>query len=348
MRQHALIGALFVAGSQAQAAPVALGEDELKAAVVGKTVKIDTPLGIPVTVQISANGLMHGTAAAPLSLYLGSAKDRGRWRIKDGKLCQKWFKWLDAEESCLAIKQDGLKFYWRKDDGKIGTATIEPGPPMLAGSSASGLGLPPAPEDPMPAPPVADVLSPAPEAVAVPRNVAMVTEAPRPPPLRRPTLASAAVASIASPPNTREAIAEPQLVELPRAAPRHPAANVSLAALNLPHAPIEARETREAEALPIDPFDGAAQPMRWAADLATLAALEHRWCLPDAFSRGPSPPREDVALPPTAAIELEAAPSLVSIAFEQVYPGELPLHEAACLTASPALLHVPPASVALR
>ena len=51
MRQHALIGALLFAGAGAQAAPVPLSEDELKAAVAGKTVAIETPLGLPITVN---------------------------------------------------------------------------------------------------------------------------------------------------------------------------------------------------------------------------------------------------------------------------------------------------------
>lgn len=336
MRQYALIGALVLAGETARAAPVALSEDELKAAVVGKTVKIDTPLGMPLTVQIAANGLMHGTASAPLALYLGAAKDRGRWRVKDGKLCQKWFKWLDAEESCLTIKLDGQKVYWRKDDGRTGTAMIEPGPPVLAGSSASGLGLPPNPDaEPKVAAAHAPKPAPAPRPIAAPRAVAAVHVLPRPAPDAPPSTAIA---------ETVAGESEPHLVEPPRVLKRH-AADTGRLAMLASYAPAGGPPPPPAEApsgpASSDPFDAEAQPMRWAADLAAIATLEHRWCLPDAFGRGPAPPRGDVGLPQGTAFELDATPTLAAVLFEQSYPGELPLHEAACLTAAPALLLVP-------
>ncbi len=352
MRQQALIGALMVATAQAQAAPVALSEDELRTTVVGRTIKIDTPLGTPLTVQIGANGIMQGTATGALALYLGSAKDRGRWRVKDGKLCQKWFKWLDAEESCISVKQDGLKIFWRRDDGKTGTAMIEPGPPMLAGATASGLGLPPPPGEPeaavtealphtatppaiAPRPPEpvarsAAVARPKPPAPVVPRVAPMVLEVPR---------------SQGEPPADLVASEEPQLIEVPRVVARRPPSNIRLAAF-APQRPI----AQPAPLAPADddPFAAETQPMRWAADVNTIAAIEHRWCHADTFGRGPASPRHASTTPVSADDDLEASPNLLAIFYETSYPGELPLHDAACLTAEPALMHVPILPTKLR
>ena len=76
--------------------------------------------------------------AKDLAPMLGSATDRGRWWIADNQLCHKWFRWFDAEVHCLVIRQDGTRFFWQRDDGETGTATLvaqgdrgaEPGLPV--------------------------------------------------------------------------------------------------------------------------------------------------------------------------------------------------------------------------
>ncbi len=104
--------------------PGALTGDAIKQTVTGKTVNLDTPLGTPITIVYKDNGTMSGTAGAALSIYLGASADRGRWWVADGRLCQKFFKWLEGETSCLRIRQDGPRIAWTRDDGKKGTATI--------------------------------------------------------------------------------------------------------------------------------------------------------------------------------------------------------------------------------
>ena len=61
---------------------------------------------IPITYH--GNGLMSGKAGV-LEYFLGAEADRGKWWVANGKLCQKWFKWLDAQPSCMQLKQDGDK-----------------------------------------------------------------------------------------------------------------------------------------------------------------------------------------------------------------------------------------------
>ena len=86
-----------------------------------------------------------------------------------------------------------------------------------------------------------------------------------------------------------------------------------------------------------DPFEARREPMRLAADLAAIGALEHRWCHANAFARGPEHPlrREDREI--QSGAEPLNTPSLLAVAQEQVYDGELPLHEPACLTEAPAI-----------
>ncbi len=96
---------------------------ELETLVPGTHIELDTPISTVVPVQFGENKLMTGQANG-LASYLGSEKDRGRWRITGDKLCLKWFRWFESEERCLVILQDGSRIYWNDGDGETGTATI--------------------------------------------------------------------------------------------------------------------------------------------------------------------------------------------------------------------------------
>jgi hypothetical protein len=148
MRRHTVLAAFLFASWPVQAEPVALDDEALKHAVAGKTVHLDTPLGIAIPIVFHGNGMMSGQAGV-LSYILGAEKDRGRWWIAEGKLCQRWFNWLDAKPNCMRVQQDGSKVFWQSDDGKSGTATIASALPPGAKSAPSGLGGP-ANEEPRP------------------------------------------------------------------------------------------------------------------------------------------------------------------------------------------------------
>src|SRR5262252_10946775 len=121
--------------------PVELDNATLKETVAGKTVHLDTPFGVAIPITYHANGLMSGTAGV-LEYFLGAQADRGRWWVSNGKLCQKWFKWLDAQPSCMRLKRDGDKITWRRDDGLSGTATIASGLALGAEAAPRGVGGP--------------------------------------------------------------------------------------------------------------------------------------------------------------------------------------------------------------
>jgi hypothetical protein len=141
MRSVFLAAVCVLAGGPAYAQPVELGDEALKQTVVGKTVNLDTPFGVSIPITYHGNGLMSGKAGI-LESFLGAQADRGRWWVANGKLCQKWFRWLDAEPSCMQLKQDGNKILWRRDDGLSGTATIASAPPPEAEAAPHGLGGP--------------------------------------------------------------------------------------------------------------------------------------------------------------------------------------------------------------
>lgn len=141
MRRFIVAGVCVLAGWPAYAEPLVLGDEALKQAVAGKTIHLDTPFGVAIPITYHGNGLMSGKAGV-LEYFLGAHADRGRWWVANGRLCQKWFKWLDAQPSCMQLKQDGDKIAWRRDDGMSGTATIASALPPGAEAAPHGLGGP--------------------------------------------------------------------------------------------------------------------------------------------------------------------------------------------------------------
>ena len=108
-----------------------LGAGDIKQTFTGSRIELDTPLGTTIPVQFTNDGLMSGQAGS-LASVLGAAKDRGRWWVKGDRLCTKWFRWFDAEEQCLTIHLKDERVFWRRDDGKKGTATIVERPTIVA------------------------------------------------------------------------------------------------------------------------------------------------------------------------------------------------------------------------
>jgi hypothetical protein len=114
---------LLLAPAAAMAEPMKLGAGDIKQTFTGSRIELDTPLGTTIPVEFTDDGLMSGNAGS-LASVLGAAKDRGRWWVKDDRLCTKWFRWFDAEVQCLTIHMKDERVFWRRDDGKKGTATI--------------------------------------------------------------------------------------------------------------------------------------------------------------------------------------------------------------------------------
>ena len=122
LRQFLILIGLGICGTAA-ADPVKISGTMLQKLVPGSTVNIDTPLKAKLPVKYNEDGTISAHAGA-LAFYLGSNADHGRWWILGGNLCQKWDKWFDAETSCMELSREGTKIWWRKDDGREGTATL--------------------------------------------------------------------------------------------------------------------------------------------------------------------------------------------------------------------------------
>jgi len=125
-------GALLLAAGLTLTANSALGAesgklvgDELKQAIVGKTVYLNVS-GFELPIRYAANGRMTGkmgTVAASLSRGDG-ASDSGKWWVADDQLCQKWTSWMDSKQYCYKLTRKGATVRWVRNDGRSGTARI--------------------------------------------------------------------------------------------------------------------------------------------------------------------------------------------------------------------------------
>jgi hypothetical protein len=112
----------FGSAGDTTAEPAKLTGEALRQAVSGRTVLIETPIG-PLPIRYRSDGTMAGLAPAIVP-SLGTEKDQGQWWIVDDRLCQRWFRWLDAKQYCFKLHRTGATVHWQRDDGLSGTATI--------------------------------------------------------------------------------------------------------------------------------------------------------------------------------------------------------------------------------
>ena len=126
MRALLLAAAIALPATAALAAgPTKLIGDELRNAIVGKTVYLNIS-GFELPVRYAANGRMTGkmgTITASLSRGDG-ASDSGKWWVADDQLCQKWTSWMDGKQYCYKLTRQGSKVQWVRHDGRSGTARI--------------------------------------------------------------------------------------------------------------------------------------------------------------------------------------------------------------------------------
>ena len=98
-------------------------DDRIRQLVSDRKVLLRTHVSIVVPIVFEANGRMTGEAGS-LSFFLGASRDKGRWWVKKGKLCQKWQVWLDRDVHCIRLTKRRGTIWWHADDGKQGTARI--------------------------------------------------------------------------------------------------------------------------------------------------------------------------------------------------------------------------------
>lgn len=118
----------------AKAEQVRMTGEDIKRAMPGALLEIDTPLRISIPVKVHNDGLMSAEAGA-LGLTLGATKDRGRWWTDGDKLCMKWFRWFDAKVRCMVLHRDGNRVHWAEGSGESGTATITEATPVVVAAA---------------------------------------------------------------------------------------------------------------------------------------------------------------------------------------------------------------------
>jgi Bacterial SH3 domain len=192
--------------------PVALSGSEMRGAVAGATVEIDTPIGTKVPVKYAADGSVSGEAGS-VAFFLGSAQDHGRWWVAREKLCHRWTTWFKGETTCLTVILDGQKIKWTRDDGDTGSATLLPKATIVAArqlsQQRSTLG---GPVDAVPAPRVTAAAAPLP--ADLPRFVQAAAIAPPAKTIApRPAVAPAAVAK--TQPAAKQKVAKRKTVPMP-------------------------------------------------------------------------------------------------------------------------------------
>lgn len=112
----------FGLATSALAEPSNLTGEALRQAVSGRTVLIEAPIGT-FLIRYESDSTMTGQAPT-LVASLGSEKDQGQWWVTDDRLCQRWYRWLDAKQYCFRLQRAGATVHWLRDDGLSGTATI--------------------------------------------------------------------------------------------------------------------------------------------------------------------------------------------------------------------------------
>lgn len=98
-------------------------DDRIRQMISDRKILLRTHVGAVIPIEYDADGRMRGEAGA-LAFFLGSSRDRGRWWVAKGKLCQKWRIWLDRDVYCMRLKERRGTIWWQADDGKSGTARI--------------------------------------------------------------------------------------------------------------------------------------------------------------------------------------------------------------------------------
>jgi hypothetical protein len=128
MRKIVLMTALLMLAGSAHASdePVLLTGKDLRAAVSGKTIYIQTPIGAEIPIRYLPNGTMTGASSVHLAALAGEqvSTDKGRWWVRRAELCQQWNSWSNGRPHCYRLHATGSSVSWSRNDGETGTARL--------------------------------------------------------------------------------------------------------------------------------------------------------------------------------------------------------------------------------
>lgn len=129
MRKTVLIAAaslMLASTAHASDEPVLLTGKDLRSAVSGKTIYIQTAIGAEVPIRYQPNGTMNGSSSVHLAALAGEEvnADTGRWWVTRAELCQQWNKWSHGRAHCYKLRASGKTVHWSRNDGETGTARL--------------------------------------------------------------------------------------------------------------------------------------------------------------------------------------------------------------------------------
>ncbi|MGX5668385.1 hypothetical protein ACWKW9_20690 [Rhizobium daejeonense] len=98
---------------------------EIKTLIEGKTVRLNTSLGLQLPLRYRSNGVVAGNISSFSMARMFAPKEEGRWWVNANRLCQKWPTWYDGRTFCFSIRGAGKnRITWVRDDGAKGSAII--------------------------------------------------------------------------------------------------------------------------------------------------------------------------------------------------------------------------------
>ncbi len=122
MRQLLLALLLLPIGA-AQAST--LKGDDIRSDIVGRTVFLAAPFGGEFPLNYRPNGVVDGDGEA---LGLGrwiAPRDKGRWWVRENRLCQQFETWYNGAPMCFELTRTGpQRLRWVRDNGETGAARI--------------------------------------------------------------------------------------------------------------------------------------------------------------------------------------------------------------------------------
>lgn len=124
MRATFLISAALAAFPFAAAASE-LNDADIRARIIGRTIYLAAPLGGEFPLNYRPNGVVDGNGEAVGLGRLAKPSDKGRWWVRDGRLCQRFESWYNGKAMCFVLTNAAPgKVGWLRDDGERGVARI--------------------------------------------------------------------------------------------------------------------------------------------------------------------------------------------------------------------------------
>ncbi len=130
MLRHILIGALgatlvtFSASVADASKGKLLTSSSAKRVLTGSAILIRMPLGGGFKISYGRNGRLSGSSSVFSVNTSSGSKDRGKWWVRKGQVCQQWDTWYKGKPYCFKLRLDGNTVYWTRNDGLSGKAKL--------------------------------------------------------------------------------------------------------------------------------------------------------------------------------------------------------------------------------